>query len=561
MRRTTPIDPSLLEALLNFGDQALPFEEKLGLLVGIRENAESSRQLDHLLLEQLALKNQGLREAQAFHQKLQSILARFNEPPWHPATFLRCVSFPQGVRALVHHGHAPRLVALAEELDPGSFRVGQEVYLGRDLNLIIAASPEELRPIGETCHFQRKLSLQRILVKSRDEEMVAEAPPALLGASLRPGDPLLWNREARLVYERVERSEVSPFFLEETPRETFEDVGGLGSQIAEIQRSVLLHLTHADVVAKYRLRRVKSILMEGPPGTGKTLLAKALANWLAQLVPAGRSLFMNIKPGALHSVWFSQSEANYREVFQIARDAAARQPGAPVVMFFDELDSVGAARGGSYMRVHDNVTMALVAELDGLQDRGDILVIGATNRRESLDPALDRPGRMGDLILQVPRPNPRAAREILSKHLPRDIPYARNGHGDDWAATRSEIIDTAVSRIYSPNGEGQLATLVFRDGKRQPVGPSDLVNGAVLANVTRRAIERACVREVETGQSGVEMADLVQAIEEEFLAAGRVLTPQNCRQHLPGLPQDMDVVRVEPVVRRVRRPQRYLQEA
>ena len=210
------------------------------------------------------------------------------------------------------------------------------------------------------------------------------------------------------------------------------------------------------------------------------------------------------------------------------------------------------------MRVHDNVLTSFLAELDGLAGRGDVLVIGATNRREALDPALLRPGRLGDLVLEVPRPDRKAARDILGKHLAADIPYARNGHGDDLNATRAEILDAAVSMMFAPNGENELATLTFRDGKRRTVRAADLMSGAVLANMARAAVERACEREVETGEAGLTWEDVSAAFAQEFETSARTLTPANCRHHLTGLPHDLDVVNVELAARRVRRPQRYL---
>jgi proteasome-associated ATPase len=267
---------------------------------------------------------------------------------------------------------------------------------------------------------------------------------------------------------------------------------------------------------------------------------------------------MNIKPSALHSVWYSQSEANYREIFRVAREVSAANPGVPIVIFFDEIDSIGIGRGQSHMRVHDNVLTALIAELDGLIGRGNIIVVAATNRRESLDPALVRPGRLGDLVIEVPRPNRRAARDIFARHLVPELPYARNGHGDDLEATRLEIIETAVSRIFAPNGDAELATITFRDGTRRPVRMPDLINGAMIANIAGEAVERACCREQETGAAGVTFEDVEMAIVTEFENASRVLTPANCRSHLTGLPYDMDVVNVQPVERKVNRPARYL---
>ena len=261
-------------------------------------------------------------------------------------------------------------------------------------------------------------------------------------------------------------------------------------------------------------------------------------------------------------MWYSQSEANYREAFRVARDAGERDPDVPVVMFFDEVDAIGGARGDSTGRVDDRVLTAFLAELDGLESRGNVLVVCATNRRDSLDPALLRPGgRLGDIILEVPRPNRRAAREIFARHLPAGIPLAGHDGNSRYEDARYDLIDSALARIYAPNGHGELATLTMRDGKRRSVMPNDLVSGAVIANIARRAIERACMREVDGGASGVMLTDVLGAVAAECETAARALTPANCRRFLEGLPQDVDVVRVEHVSAPSRRAYRYLRIA
>jgi proteasome-associated ATPase len=258
-------------------------------------------------------------------------------------------------------------------------------------------------------------------------------------------------------------------------------------------------------------------------------------------------------------MWYAQSEANYREAFRVAREAGEQEPEVPVVMFFDEVDALGGSRGQSLMRVDDRVLTAFMTELDGLDSRGNVLVVAATNRRDAIDPALLRPGRLGDLVLEVPRPNMRAAREIFRKHLQAEIPYALESFGSN--AARREIIESAVSKIYSPNGESDLLTITFRDGKRRTVRAKELISGASIAKIALTAKERACVDEIETGRPGVRLNHVLSAVAEEIESIAGTLTPANCRHHLTDLPQDVDVVRVEPIQRRVAQPHLYLHVA
>jgi proteasome-associated ATPase len=541
------------------GESAPNQDEQMRQLAALRADPGLAPHVDRMLLERIRLLQQGIQECRKVHKRLEGVVEKLTAPAWFTALFLCPIISPKGPKALVQVGQNRRVVTLAEEVDIHSLHAGDEVFLSSEMNAVVAKAPALART-GETCYFERKTAQGQLVIKCRDEEYLVAAPPALWGADLRPGDQLCWDRNALIALCRMERPQTSQWFLEETPAQTFGAVGGLGSQITQIQEAILLHLKHADVARKYRLARTGSILLHGPVGTGKTMLARALANWLATLMAAGKARFMNIKPASLHSMWYSESERNYREVFRLAREAAVAQPDIPVVMFFDEVDAIGALRGQSHLRVHDNVLTAFLAELDGLEGRGNILVVGATNRREVLDPALLRQGRLGDLMLEVPRPNRRAAADIFGKHLPPDIPYAQNGHGSNAPATRAEFIESAVARVYSPNGDSELATLTFRDGKRQVVRAADLISGAVIAGIARRATERACLREVQTGQEGLRLEDLFLAIRQEFESAASVLSPANCRHHLSGLPQDSDIVKVEPVTRKVARPERYLNQ-
>jgi SpoVK/Ycf46/Vps4 family AAA+-type ATPase len=255
---------------------------------------------------------------------------------------------------------------------------------------------------------------------------------------------------------------------------------------------------------------------------------------------------ISVRPGEWRSQWYGESERYLREMFGAARSAGEKDRRAPVVVFFDELDSIGTTRGRAGSAVDDRVLQAFAAELDGVlsQRNHNILMIGATNRRESLDPALLRPGRFGDKEIRVGRPGMSAARAILAKHLTPGINYALNGSGGP-SATRDHIIDATVSRLYAPNGESDLCSLIFRDGSQRPVKPADLMSGASLAKIAHAARERACWREVTTHSQGVRIEDLFAAVDRELDRLSRILTPANAREHLVGLPDDLDVVKVE----------------
>lgn len=556
-RDKTAVD--IFRALLAAGFSPREMEPNIATLQQFRgASADGSLQLDRLLLDEIGKLRTGLETAREMQAAVRHTIEELTAPPYFPAVFLARTGLEPEPAALVRIGAETRAVGFGEN-DPEAFEPGDELLLSHERNFVFCKTPSA-STCGETAAFMRYAGDGRLVIKARDEELVVLAAAALRGSpDLKAGDLLRFDRNAWVAYEKIDRPRGDQYFLEETPRETFADAGGLDRQIAELKRCVELHFLHGETVKRYRLRRKKAVLLYGSPGTGKTLLARALANWLAGLSRSGRSRFINVKPAGLHSMWYGQTEANYREVFLIAREAGASEPDVPVVIFFDEVDSIAGERGRSGHHIDDRVANAFMAELNGLEERGNILVVTATNRLDSLDSALTRAGRLGDVRIRVPRPGRKAAREIFEKHLPGDIPYAANGHDSDSA--RRESIDTAISMIFAPNGENEIAQIMFRDGKRRPVRAADLINGAEIASIAQAATERACAREAEGGEAGVRVADVVGAVGDFLASAASALTPQNCRNYLDDLPQDVDVVRVERMERKSGQAYRYINAA
>jgi proteasome-associated ATPase len=539
------IPASALQTLL--GEQA-DLDEKLQLIHSLRAGSGAhSLALDRALLRAYAAASNGLKEARQAQAQLSETLEKLTEPPWHVATYLGMVETGFGPRVEVIWAGSRHVVRVDDALEFDDLRCGDEVYLCDQRNMVMSISRS--LPAGETATYDRATADGRLVLRARDEEIIVVPADRLDVAQLCKGDLVRWSRSTSVAYEIIEGASGDAYFLEETPEETFEQIGGLRFQTEQLRQAIRLRFDHSDAAELYRLNAARSILLVGGPGLGKTLMARALANWLATLSATGRSRFMYIKPGSLNSVWYGQSEQNYRDAFRTAREAGEKEPDVPVVMFFDEVDSVAATRGATLDRVGDRVLTALAAELDGLTARGNILIVAATNRADAIDPALMRPGRLGDRVIRIPQPDRAAALEILGKHLATELPY----DGD-----REELLEACVSHIYAPNGTGDLATIRFADGERRGVTARDLTSGAVLRNIADHARERACLRAVENDGVGITLGDLVDSAAGVFAEAAGLLTRYNCHAYLTDLPEGLTVASVQRTESRVRRPHRFV---
>ncbi len=552
------METTLLEQVVQPGGSNRPLDERVAMLALLRETSPGiAPKIDSFLLERIGRLQEAMSVVEGQQDGLRRLIDGLTAPPYFPAIVLGTTESGQVTGAVVQCGEDRRVVQVSEDVDSNDLHPGDEVFLTSERNCLIAKSEQETMQTGEVGTYSRSIGEGRIVLRSHNEEVVVREMPALHSAGLKAGDGVRFNRVTGLALEKIEASKGDGYFLESTPKDSFQDVGGLDGEIEKLKRLLTLHVLHPEIVATYRLPRKKAVLMEGPPGNGKTKVARATSNWLAGMSPSGRSRFINVKPGQLNSMWYGQTEERYREIFRVAREAAESDPGVPVVMFWDEIDAIGATRGEAVQRIDDRMLTCLATELDGLEERGNIVILAATNRLHALDPAIARPGRLGDLVLHFPQPKSKAARSILDRHLPADIPYAANSEGS--ATAREALLDLAVGRLFRQSPETELARLTLRDGKHRLVRAADLVSGAHLEAIAQASVERACVRETEGGPRGVCMADVETAVDSFLDNAPRALTPRNARNYVPDLP-DVDVVSVDLVERKVTHPTRYRME-
>ncbi|MFC9929390.1 proteasome ATPase [Streptomyces sp. NPDC127190] len=460
-----------------------------------------------------------LREARDQIVALKEEVDRLAQPPAGFGVFL--AANEDGTADIFTGGRKLRVnVSPSVELD--DLRRGQEVMLNEALNVVEAM---EFERVGDIVTLKEILEDgERALVLGHtDEERVVRLAEPLLDVTIRPGDALLLEPRSGYVYEVVPKSEVEELVLEEVPDIGYEAIGGLGNQIEAIRDAVELPYLYPDLFKEHELRPPKGVLLYGPPGCGKTLIAKAVANSLAKKVAevtgqaAGKSFFLNIKGPELLNKYVGETERQIRLVFQRAREKASE--GTPVIVFFDEMESLFRTRGsGVSSDVENTIVPQLLAEIDGVEGLQNVVVIGASNREDMIDPAILRPGRL-DVKIKIERPDAEAAKDIFGKYLTERLPLHGDDlteHGGDKSATVQAMIQTAVEHMYAESEENRFLEVTYANGDKEVLYFKDFNSGAMIENIVGRAKKMAIKDFLEKNQKGLRVSHLLQACVDEF---------------------------------------------
>ena len=407
-------------------------------------------------------------------------------------------------------------------VDPERFRKGVEVVLNEALN-IVEVLEQDVQ--GEVVTIKEMLEGDRaILVGRGDEEMVGLVSSQLrLEPVLRTGDAVLFDRRSGYMLERLPKEQVEELVLEEVPDIAYEDIGGLGSQIEDIKDAIELPFLYAELFLEHQLKPPKGVLLYGPPGCGKTLIAKAVAHSLAEQVAkkTGRadahSYFLNVKGPELLNKYVGETERQIRLIFQRAKEKS--EEGFPVIVFFDEMDSIFRMRGsGISSDVENTIVPQMLSESDGVETLKNVIVIGASNREDLIDPAILRPGRL-DVKIKIERPDEEAARDIMSKYLTVELPIHPDElsvSGGDQPKTIERMIRDTTRAMYDDTEENKFLEVTYASGDKEILYFKDFNSGAMIENIVARAKKEAIKRFLKSGEKGLKLADLIQAIRDEF---------------------------------------------
>src|SRR5579884_355930 len=509
-----------VNAVKKSDEQAREIEK---LHIQIQSMQEELRQLYHSRsqLDQAHKQNEKLtatlQEAKSQIQALRAEVEKLTAPP---STYAIFSAMNEDKTATIYVGGRKMKVNLHPSIKPQELRKGQEVILNEAFNVIESRGFDGQ---GEVVRLKDLLENNRALVSLHfDEEKVAELAEPLVSQRLSVGDHLLYDPRSGYVIEKLPKSEAEELVLEEVPDVDYSHIGGLQKEIEQVRDAVELPFLHPQLFAEYKLSAPKGVLLYGPPGCGKTLIAKAVANSIAKKLghltgKEIRSFFLHVKGPELLNKYVGESERQVREVFKKAKERASE--GHPVIVFFDEMDALFRTRGTVISSdVESTIVPQFLSEIDGVERLRNVIVIGASNRQDLIDPAVLRAGRL-DVKVKVSRPDATAARDIFSKYVTPDLPFDQDElqrHGGDACALVERLISTTVDAMYATSEENKFIEVTYANGEKEILYFKDFASGALIEGIVSRAKKYAVKRAIAQEGRGIRSEDLIRAIREEF---------------------------------------------
>lgn len=458
-----------------------------------------------------------LQEAKAQIEALRKEVDKLTAPP---STFAVFYNTNEDGTVNVSLGGRKLRVNLHPSIQPESLKKGQEVIVNEGLNVIEARGYD---PQGEIVHLKQLLDDGRAVVSLHlDDARVVEVSDALKQQDLSVGDHLLFEPRSGYLIEKLPKGEMEELVIEEVPDISYDQIGGLAKELEQVKDAVELPFLYPELFAEHRLSPPKGLLLYGPPGCGKTLIAKAVANSIAKKLghlkgKEVRSYFLHIKGPELLNKYVGESERQIREVFAKAKEKASH--GNPVIVFFDEMDALFRTRGtGISSDIESTIVPQFLSEIDGVESLRDVIVIGASNRQDLIDPAVLRPGRL-DIKIKIPRPDKQSAKDILAKYLVSDLPLAESEmaqHGYDREAFVQHLIETTIEAMYALTEENQFLEVTYANGEKETVYFKDFASGALIESVVSRAKKLAIKRAISGEDKGLKSDDFLRGIREEF---------------------------------------------